>query len=235
MFQNFPDMMPTPESALTIRGLHKIYWSGDVQVVALRNVNLDIPHQDFTAIIGTSGAGKSTLMNIIGCLEPPSSGDLWICGKNTRAMNETEKSDLRSKAISFVFQSFNLITVLSVYENIELPLMIRKDVSPGQRKDIIRETILKVGLEKFAHFKPNKLSGGQRQRVAIARAIVTRPSIVLADEPTANLDSKTAQQIMDLLIEINEHYKTTFIFSTHDEKLINRVRRVIRIEDGTIV
>jgi putative ABC transport system ATP-binding protein len=144
-------------------------------------------------------------------------------------------ANLRSKSISFVFQSFNLITVLSVYENIELPLMIRNDVTSTQRKEIVRETIQKVGLEKFAHFKPNKLSGGQRQRVAIARAIVTRPSIVLADEPTANLDSKTAQQIMDLLIEINEHYKTTFIFSTHDEKLINRVRRIIRIEDGTIV
>ena len=235
MFQSISDVTPSTDSVLTIRGLHKIYWSGDVQIVALRNLNLDIPYQDFTAIIGTSGAGKSTLMNIIGCLEAPSAGDLWICGKNTRAMSESEKSDLRSKAISFVFQSFNLITVLSVYENIELPLMIRKDVSPSQRKDIVRETIQKVGLEKFAHFKPNKLSGGQRQRVAIARAIVTRPSIVLADEPTANLDSKTAQQILDLLIEINEHYKTTFIFSTHDEKLISRVRRVVRIEDGTIV
>ena len=163
MFQSISDLTPSPDSALTIRGIHKIYRSGDVQIVALRNLNLDIPYQDFTAIIGTSGAGKSTLMNIIGCLEAPSSGDLWICGKNTRAMSESEKSELRNKAISFVFQSFNLITVLSVYENIELPLMIRKDVSPSQRKDVVQETIQKVGLEKFVHFKPNKLSGGQRQ------------------------------------------------------------------------
>jgi putative ABC transport system ATP-binding protein len=217
-----------------LRSLHKTYRLGETVVQALRGVNLDIHQGEFTALIGTSGSGKSTLLNLIGCLDVPDSGEIIFADKNVNLLTESEKSHFRSQKISFIFQSFNLIPVLDVFENIELPLTINESMSASERKDRVLKVLHEVGLSEFVHHLPEKLSGGQRQRVAIARALVTGPSLVLADEPTANLDSDTAHKIIDLLMNLNKKEGLTFFFCSHDEKLIGRVGRVVHIQDGVI-
>lgn len=222
------------QTLVHIRNLRKIYQLGETQVPALQGVNLDIQKGEFTALVGTSGSGKSTLLNMIGCLDQADEGVIQIDGIDVGHLSEKEKSILRNRKLGFIFQSFNLIPVLNVLENVEMPLIIQKEMSAEERIRRARIAIRDVGLEAYEKHLPDQLSGGQRQRVAIARCLVTEPSLILADEPTANLDSKTTHVIIDLLSELNRKKNVTFFFCTHDEKLINRVGRVVHISDGAI-
>lgn len=222
------------EPIVKIQNVVKTYQLGETEVKALRGLNLTLFKGEFTALIGASGSGKSTLLNLIGCLDEPDQGVVEIEGKDISKMSELERSHLRNRRVGFIFQSFNLIPVLTVFENIELPLIVQHELSAEERKRRVEQAINDVGLQKFRDYLPNKLSGGQRQRVAIARALVTEPALILADEPTANLDSDTTHKIIDLLLEINQKRHVTFFFCTHDEKLMGRVGRVVRIADGQI-
>jgi putative ABC transport system ATP-binding protein len=217
---------------VSLSDVRKTYRLGETEVQALRGVNLRVQPGEFTAIVGASGSGKSTLLNIIGCIDIPDSGTVEFEGRSTIGLSEDEKSHLRNRSMGFVFQSFNLVPVLTVAENIELPLLLQKELSATQRAERVLSAMSDVGLQDYAKQWPDKLSGGQRQRVAIARALVTSPQLVIADEPTANLDSATAHRIVDLLAELNANRNVTFLFSTHDEKLMGRVKRIIRIQDG---
>lgn len=217
-----------------VQNVHKDYNLGKTIVPALRGVNLSIKEGEFISVAGASGSGKSTLLNLIGCLDKPSSGDVWVGGEQVNSLTDRQLNDVRLKTIGFIFQSFNLISVLSVGENVELPLLIRKDISIQERKERVAKFIDAVGLADQAGKKPAELSGGQRQRVAVARALVTHPKLVLADEPTANLDSKTGIEIIDLMQKINDKYQTTFIFSTHDPKVMQRASVIYHMEDGQI-
>lgn len=219
---------------IEVKNLKKSYHLGDTKVDALRGLNLSIAKGEFAALIGTSGSGKSTLLNLMGCLDEPDAGEISIDGQNIIQLTENQKSELRNQKIGYIFQSFNLIPVLTVFENVEMPLTLRPDISAEERHKKVSQALNDVGLEAFHHYRPDKLSGGQRQRVAIARALVTDPSLILADEPTANLDSKTAHMIIDLLLELNKKRQVTFLFCSHDEKLIGRVNRVLKIADGLI-
>ncbi len=214
--------------------LRKDYDLGRTKVSALQGVSISIDKGEFVTIAGPSGSGKSTLLNLIGCLDYPTSGEVWIGDIPVSSLKESRLSKIRLRTIGFIFQSFNLIPVLNVYENIELPLLIQPDVSSAERKNRVEALIDAVGLSPQKKQKPAELSGGQRQRVAVARALVTKPAIVLADEPTANLDSKTGIEIIDLMHAINREEGTTFIFSTHDPKIIARADRVIHLEDGQL-
>ncbi|KPK72438.1 ABC transporter [candidate division WOR_3 bacterium SM23_60] len=214
--------------------LHKNYKIGKVLYPALRGVNMKIEDGEFTAIAGPSGSGKTTLLNIIGCLDVPTKGDVLINGTNTSQLTSKEKSSLRRNEIGFVFQTFNLIPVLTAYENVEIPLILL-DTEPDRKRETIKSILEEVGLGEFINRRPNEMSGGQQQRVAIARALVKNPSIVLADEPTANLDSTTAKEILGLMQELNKKHKTTFIFSTHDQLVMDFSRRTISLRDGKVV
>lgn len=220
---------------IEIRDVKKSYQLGQTQVHALRGISLDIHQGEFTTLIGTSGSGKSTLLNLVGCIDEPDQGKILIEGQDVSMLSEKEKARLRNQKIGFVFQAFNLIPVLSVFENVELPLVLKNTKNPNERRETVMSILHDVGLQDQIHSMPDKLSGGQRQRVAIARALVGNPLIVIADEPTANLDSGTTHKIIDLLLEMNSKRGVTFLFSTHDEKLISRVSRVLRIQDGQIV
>jgi len=220
---------------IELREVHKSYQLGKTLTPALRGVDLKLLPGDFTAVVGASGSGKSTLLNIVGCIDQPDSGEVFVQGRSVLSLTDNEKSELRNQKIGFIFQTFNLIPVLNVYDNIELPLTIQKSISSITRRQRVMEALERVGLLEFGNHLPDQLSGGQRQRVAIARALVTNPSIVLADEPTANLDSVTAHKIIDLMLKINEGTKVTFLFSTHDEKLMSRVKNIVRIQDGRLV
>lgn len=220
---------------IELKDLCKNYMIGKTEIKALNNVNLVVKEGEFVTIAGSSGSGKSTLLNMIGCLDQPSSGTVTIDDRQVHFMKDKELNRLRLHKIGFVFQSFNLIPVLNVYENIELPLQLMKDVSKEERKRRIDFLIDAVGLSARRKNLPSELSGGQRQRVAIARALVTKPKIVLADEPTANLDSKTGVEIIELMKGISKTQKTTFIFSTHDPKVMKHSERIIHLEDGKII
>lgn len=222
-------------SFIELTNIHKTYILGESKVYALRGIDLKLEKGEFAALIGSSGSGKSTLLHILGSIDQPDKGGYKLDKCDILSLSENEKSQLRNETIGFIFQSFHLIPVLNVFENVELPLLIRKDLSEEDRTQRVQQALADVGLENFALHPPNKLSGGQRQRVAIARALVTKPSLILADEPTANLDSETTHKIVDLLFALNEKLKVTFLFCTHDEKLMSRVQRKIRIQDGTII
>jgi putative ABC transport system ATP-binding protein len=211
----------------------KNYRLGEVVVHALRGVTLRIDKGEFVAIWGASGAGKTTLVNLIGAIDEPTSGHLSLGGQEVAKLSDNEKSELRNRSIGFVFQNFNLVPVLSALENVMLPLQIQ-GVPGAESRERTLHRLEQVGLSDFVKHRPDKLSGGQRQRVAIARALITNPSLVLADEPTANLDSVTAMKIVDLMRELNSKEKTTFIFSTHDQRLLHNVDRLIHMEDGRI-
>lgn len=219
---------------LKINQVSKTYHLGETTVAALRNVNLEIAKGEFTALVGASGSGKTTLLNLVGTLDTPDVGSIWIDDVDVVTLNEDQKSVFRNRKVGFVFQSFNLLPVLNVFENIELPMTVNSDLTPEERRDRAMQAIKDVGLEDFIAHVPDRLSGGQRQRVAIARALATNPSLIIADEPTANLDSKTAHMIIDLMQNLNQKRNSTFLFSTHDEKLMSRVSRVVRIADGMI-
>jgi len=222
-------------SVVEIREVKKHYMLGETRVDALRGISLSIEKGEFLAIAGPSGSGKSTILNMIGCIDNPSDGIVLIDGTEVEHLSDTELTRYRRMKIGFIFQSFNLIPVLNVYENIEFPLLLRKHLSRKEREKTVMHFVEEVELADRLKNKPNELSGGQRQRVAIARALVTQPLIVLADEPTANLDSDTGHKIVDLMRTINDVEKTTFIFSTHDSHIMEHARRVINIRDGLVV
>jgi putative ABC transport system ATP-binding protein len=212
----------------------KDYPLGKLTVRALRGIDLVIEKGEFTAIAGPSGSGKTTLLNLIGCMDVATSGTVVINGHATGRLNDRQLTDLRLNTIGFIFQSFNLINVLDAYQNVEFPLLLQGTLSAAERKKRVDGIMSQVGLADQVHQRPNELSGGQRQRVAIARALVTRPAIVLADEPTANLDSATGNSIIELMRELNASEHITFIFSTHDPKVMDRARRIVKIADGAI-
>lgn len=223
------------QTIIELIDVKKSYRLGQTTVPAVKGVSLKLGKGEFTGVVGASGSGKSTLLNIIGCIDDPDSGRVVIDGIDVLALDDDHKSILRNRKIGFIFQTFNLVPVLSVYENIELPLLINSEVAAGERKERVHAAIADVGLQKFLNNRPDQLSGGQRQRVAIARALAGNPAIILADEPTANLDSVNSNKIIDLMLELNAHRHVTFLFSTHDEKLISRILRTIHIQDGVLV
>jgi putative ABC transport system ATP-binding protein len=223
------------KAIVSVRDAVKNYKLGEVEVPALRGVTLDVAPGDFISIAGPSGSGKTTLLNLIGCVDTPTSGTVEVAGKDTLRLSERELTDLRLRTIGFIFQSFNLVAVLTVFQNIELPLLLQRQLSGPERAKRVMSLLEKVGLRDYAGHRPSELSGGQRQRVAIARALVTQPQIVLADEPTANLDSVTGQNILDLMKDLNRTEKTTFIFSTHDQKVMAHANAIVRLADGKLV
>jgi len=222
------------EGKLILRDIQKIYQKGSVSVEALKGINLLIEKGEFLSIMGPSGSGKTTLLNIIGCLDVPTKGEVIYDGVALKNLKEDELSEYRKKNIGFIFQSYNLIPVLTVKENIELPLVVEKKLSPSEREKRVMELIEAVGLKGMENRYPRELSGGQEQRVAIARALVKKPILVLADEPTANLDSVTAEEIIEIMKQMNEIEKTTFIFSTHDPRVEKHAKRLIILKDGQI-
>jgi len=226
--------MPPP--LLKLQGVTKDYVLGHTVVQALRGVDLVVSRGEFTSVVGPSGSGKTTLLNIIGCLDRPSGGTFELDGHEISGRDFDDLADIRNTKIGFIFQSFNLIPVLSVRENIEFPCLIGRRPPPKEEvKKRADNAAAAVGLTDFLAHRPDELSGGQRQRVAIARALVTGPELVLADEPTANLDSVTAEQILNVMLGLNRDRGVTFLFSTHDQRIVKHARRVVSIEDGRIV
>lgn len=222
------------EPIIELKEVNKDYPLGKLTVHALKSINLIIEQGEFTVVMGPSGSGKTTLLNLIGCMDKPTSGDVLINGLSTKNMNDRKLTNLRLYNLGFIFQNFNLIPVLNVFQNVEFPLLLQGKYSKCERERKVKEIVERVGLTEQLNQRPNELSGGQRQRVAIARALVGNPHIVLADEPTANLDSVTGLSIIDLMREINRETKTTFIFSTHDLKVMEHAKRIIKLLDGTI-
>jgi putative ABC transport system ATP-binding protein len=219
-----------------LNGVTKIYPLGKVSVEAIKGIDLNIEKGDFISIAGPSGSGKTTILNLIGCIDKPSEGSVEISGRRTAQMSDRELTSLRHEVLGFIFQSFNLIPVLDVYENIEFPLLLGKDRSGRKEKqEWIDYLMEETGLSGQRRQRPNELSGGQRQRVAIARALATKPQIVLADEPTANLDSKTGEGIIELMKKLNREQSTTFIFSTHDPAIVSIADHQIHLHDGRVV
>jgi putative ABC transport system ATP-binding protein len=222
------------EAIVELNEVTKEYPLGKLTVKALNNVSLSIKKGEFSAIAGPSGSGKTTLLNLVGCVDVPTSGQVVVDGKQTAKLNDRGLTRLRLNTLGFIFQSFNLIPVLSMAQNVEFPLLLQGGYTGRERKKMVEEIVDLVGLTPQIKQRPNELSGGQRQRVAIARALVSKPSLVLADEPTANLDSVTGGNILDLMKELNTKRNTTFLFSTHDHNVMKHAQRVIRLEDGCI-
>lgn len=220
-------------NVLEFHNVRKDYRLGETTVHALRGVDLIVREAEFAAILGASGSGKTTLLNLAGAIDDPTEGKVIINGQDIARLTDNQKADLRNRTIGYVFQNFNLVSVLTALENVMLALQIRGGSLSSIRNEA-KQRLEEVGLSDVLHHRPDKLSGGQRQRVAIARALITRPLLIFADEPTANLDHETAQSIIDLMKDLNEREKATFIFSTHDQRLINEVKRVVRLEDGKI-
>jgi putative ABC transport system ATP-binding protein len=219
---------------IRVENVSKRYRLGDQWVPALTDVTLNIEEGVFLAIAGPSGSGKSTLLNLIGCIDTPCSGRILIDNQDLSGRTPDQLAGLRARSIGFIFQTFNLLPVLSAEENVEYPLLQFKELRREERRARVTKFLDVVQLSKHARHRPNELSGGQRQRVAIARALATHPRIILADEPTANLDSRTGRGILDLMKDINRSFGTTFVFSTHDRKVIAKADRLVRIEDGRI-
>lgn len=205
------------------------------EVRALDQVSLTIQKGEMTAVAGPSGSGKSTLLNMIGCLDTPTSGKVFIDGEDVSGASRSELAYIRSQKIGFIFQSFHLIPVFTAFENVEFALQIKGGMSPQERKDKVMPLLASLGIEELAHRRPGQMSGGQQQRVAIARALVKKPALILADEPTANLDSKTSKAIIDLMVRSNKQDGVTFLLSSHDPMLLEAIPRVIRLLDGKIV
>jgi putative ABC transport system ATP-binding protein len=220
---------------IELKNVSKTYKTGKTFVQALKSVNFSIRKSDFVLIRGPSGSGKSTLLNIVGLLDNPSEGEVLLNGNPVSFEDFDKLATLRSKTISFIFQSFNLNPVLSLEENVMVPLMIRTDLTREEKKRRVSDWIKKTGLYEHRHHRPDELSGGQRQRVAIARAMVTEPELVIADEPTANLDSKTARSILEFMKQLNQEKRVTFLFATHDPVLDEFAKTHVEIKDGVLV
>lgn len=227
------DMYNANNKVIVTESLRKTYRSNGVPVEAVRGVDLDIETGEFTAIVGPSGSGKTTFLNLISGLDTPSEGKVWLNGKLISEMTGRELSDFRRDNIGFIFQAYNLIPVLSVKENIEY-IMLLQGVPDKERRERVEAILGDLGLEGYSDRLPTKLSGGQQQRVAVARAMVSKPALILADEPTANLDSKTGSELLDMMRKLNEDSGITFVFSTHDELVMERARRLITLRDGKI-
>lgn len=221
------------QSIVELRNLSKIYQQGDIQVKAVDNVSLSITKGNFAALCGPSGSGKTSILNLIGGLDIATSGEVWLEGISLESLSNAELSEIRKNRIGFVFQSYNLIPVMTAYENAAFVLDLQ-GVDKSERHDRVMQILADVGLVGLEHRRPDEMSGGQQQRVAIARAIVTQPAIVLADEPTANVDSHTAEALLDLMQNLNQQQNITFLFSTHDQHVIDRAKRIIQVQDGQI-
>ena len=218
---------------IRVRGVTRVYRQGDVEIPALRGVDLDIREGEFSALAGPSGSGKTTLLNMIGVLDHPTEGSVEVDGREVTGMRKGGAADFRLARVGFIFQAYNLVPVLTAYENAEFTLLIR-GAAAEERRERVEALLERVGLGSMMDRKPHELSGGQQQRVAIVRALATRPAIVLADEPTANLDSSTSAELLDLMLELNRELGTTFLFSSHDEVVLERARRVVRLLDGRV-
>ncbi|MFO1380325.1 MAG: ABC transporter ATP-binding protein [Chitinivorax sp.] len=221
-------------SLISLRAVKKTYHLGVTEVHALKGIDLDIEQGEFTAVWGPSGSGKSSLLNLIGMLDAPSSGQVLLDDKPVDRLSDDQRAELRNAKIGFVFQNFNLVPVLSAQENVALPLQIR-GMAAAEAEQKAAAALAEVGLAEHAQRRPDLLSGGQRQRVAIARALVTQPEIVIADEPTANLDAENSRLVIELMRDMNQRHKVTFLFSTHDPRLIDKVGRLIKLADGQLV
>jgi len=221
------------ETIVELKDISKIYQQGMVEVKAVDNVVLSINKGDFAALCGPSGSGKTSILNLIGGLDEPTSGDVWLEGVNLANQTHAQLAEIRKNRIGFVFQAYNLIPVMTAYENAAFVLDLQ-GIQEKVMHERVMQTLAEVGLAGLEHRRPDEMSGGQQQRVAIARAIVTRPAIVLADEPTANVDSHTAESLLDLMQNLNQQHGITFLFSTHDQHVIDRARRIIQMQDGKI-
>jgi putative ABC transport system ATP-binding protein len=228
-----PEAIWDQDALVRVRGLTKVYGHGELEVAALRGVDLDLAAGEFTAMAGPSGSGKTTLLNMIGALDRPTGGWVEVAGHRASELKPGDAAEFRLDHVGFVFQAYNLIPVLTAYENAEFTLLLR-GVRADDRRAVVEPLLHRVGLAELMHRKPPELSGGQQQRVAVVRALATQPEVVLADEPTANLDSATSRHLLDLMLELNIEMGITFLFSTHDETVIESARRVIRLRDGRV-
>ena len=217
-----------------VENVTKIFMIGKLETQALRGVSVSIESGEFTALVGPSGSGKTTLLQLIGCLDQPTSGRVFINGKDISQLNRNQRADMRRGTIGFIFQFFALIPTLSAYENVELPLLLT-GVGGAERRQRVTQLLEAVELSDRSHHRPDQLSGGQQQRVAIARALSTKPALILADEPTANLDTPNGKQVMDIMTRLNQETGVTFVFATHDPRVIQYARRVITLRDGLVV
>jgi len=222
------------DNTVVLKNVSKIYRQDSLAVQALTDINLEVPKKDFACLSGPSGSGKSTLLNLIGGLDRPTTGEITVDGRRVDLLGKSELAQLRLTKIGFVFQAYNLIPVLTARENVEFVMQLQGRPA-AERGDKAMEILKEVGLDGLEDRRPGELSGGQQQRVAVARAIVSEPSLVLADEPTANLDSRTAQALMEMLVHMNQEHNVTFIFSTHDKLVMDFSRRLIKLHDGRIV
>jgi putative ABC transport system ATP-binding protein len=221
------------QEIIQLHDVKRVYRIGEVETHALRGVNLNVTEGEFTALVGPSGSGKTTLLQLIGCLDKPTSGRVLLQGQDISELNANKRAELRRGTIGFVFQFFALIPGLSAYENIELPLLLTGEKF-SERRQRVDDLLEKVGLSDRAAHRPDQMSGGEQQRVAVARALATRPLLVLADEPTANLDSENGNQVMEIMQRLNKETGTTFIFATHDPRVFNFARRMVKLHDGAI-
>jgi putative ABC transport system ATP-binding protein len=219
---------------IKLRKLTKVYRTAEVETTALRNIDFDVKTGEFIAVMGPSGCGKSTLLNIVGMLDRPTSGEYWFGDQNISRWREARLSELRKNAIGFVFQSFNLVNELNVFENVELALLYHEDVSPRERKKRAKEALKRMGIAHRARHMPQQLSGGQQQRVAIARAVLASPKLILADEPTGNLDTANGEEVMQLLTELNKE-GTTVVIVTHSTSHAEYAHRIVNLLDGAVV
>jgi putative ABC transport system ATP-binding protein len=228
------NIMDNKMEVVKIEDVTRMYHTGKVDTQALRGVNLTIEQGEFTALVGPSGSGKTTLLQIIGCLDQPTSGRVLINGKDVSKLNRNQRADIRRGTIGFIFQFFALIPTLSAYENIEMPLLLVGE-NPAKRRERVNQLLKAVDLTDRAHHHPDQLSGGQQQRVAIARALATNPTLILADEPTANLDTTNGKQVMEIMTRLNQETGVTFVFATHDPRVISFARRIVTLQDGLVV
>jgi putative ABC transport system ATP-binding protein len=217
-----------------IENVTRVFKVGEVETRALRGVNLSIENGEFTALVGPSGSGKTTLLQLIGCLDQPTSGKVFVNGKDVSHLNRDQRADMRRGTIGFIFQFFALIPTLTAYENVEMPLLLIGD-GAAERRERVMQLLDSVGLADRAHHRPDQLSGGEQQRVAVARALASRPALILADEPTANLDTTNGEQVMEIMTKLNKETGVTYIFATHDPRVIKFARRVVTLRDGVVV
>jgi putative ABC transport system ATP-binding protein len=217
-----------------VENITRVFKIGKMETQALRGVNLNIENGEFTALVGPSGSGKTTLLQMIGCLDQPTSGKVIINGQDVTRLNRNQRADMRRGTLGFIFQFFALIPTLNAYENIEMPLLLTGQPA-GDRRERVKQLLEAVGLTDRANNRPDQMSGGQQQRVAIARALATKPALILADEPTANLDTANGEQVMEIMTRLNKETGVTFVFATHDPRVIKYARRVVTLRDGLIV